>query len=142
MTERENLRQAFQIIGPPKLRFLLEHYPDEFPPNMFGDAVAWLRENEADNAAAVERDRWSRTLNLVHCRRCSGGRGRNARSMDRSLAYRKRVDSDNWRVSGEAVRRRAASGNPRRRLTCRSCGFAQRCFAEENKNLSRQNEVG
>ena len=62
MTERENLRQAFQIIGPPKLRFLLEHYPDEFPPNMFGDAVAWLRENETDNAAAVERDRWSRIL--------------------------------------------------------------------------------
>ena len=50
--------------------------------------------------------------------------------MDRSLAYRKRVVSDNWRVSGEAVRRRAASGNPRRQLTCR-CGFAQRCFAGE-----------
>ena len=50
--------------------------------------------------------------------------------MDRSLAYRKRVVSDNWRVSGEAVRRRAASGNPRRQLTCRS-GFAQRCFAGE-----------
>ena len=62
MTERENLRQAFQIIGPPKLRFLLEHYPDEFPPNMFGDAVAWLRENETDNAAVVERDRWFRIL--------------------------------------------------------------------------------
>jgi hypothetical protein len=52
MTEREKLRQAFQLIGPPKLRFLLEHYPDEFLPNMFGDAVAWLRENEVDNAAA------------------------------------------------------------------------------------------
>jgi hypothetical protein len=62
MTEREKLRQAFQIIGPPKLRFLLKHYPDEFPPNMFGDAVAWLRENEVDNPAAVERDRWSRIL--------------------------------------------------------------------------------
>ena len=60
----------------------------------------------------------------------SSGRGWSARSMDRSLAYRKRVDSDNWRVSGEAVRRRAASGNPRRQLTCR-CGFAQRCFAGE-----------
>lgn len=62
MTEREKLRQAFQIIGPLKLRFLLEHYPDEFPPNIFGDVVAWLRENEIDNAAAVERDRWSRIL--------------------------------------------------------------------------------
>jgi hypothetical protein len=62
MTEREKLRQAFQIIGPLKLRFLLEHYPNEFPPNIFGDVVAWLRENEIDNAAAVERDRWSGIL--------------------------------------------------------------------------------
>ena len=62
MTEREKLRHAFQIIGPSKVRYLLEHYPDEFPPNMFGDAVAWLRENEVDNPAAVERERWSHIL--------------------------------------------------------------------------------
>ncbi len=62
MTERPYLRQAYQIIAPPNLRFLLEHYPDAFPPNIFGDAVAWLRENEADNAAVVERDRWFRIL--------------------------------------------------------------------------------
>ena len=62
MTEREKLRHAFQIIGPSKVRYLLEHYPDEFPPNMLGDAVAWLRENEVDNPAAVERERWSRIL--------------------------------------------------------------------------------
>jgi len=49
----------------------------------------------------------------------------------RLLAYCKRVDSDNWRVSSEAVGRRPASGNPRRQLTCRSCGFAQRRFAGE-----------
>ena len=61
--------------------------------------------------------------------------------MDRSLAYRKRVDSDNWRVSGEAVRRRAASGNP---AGSSPAGPASRSAAlpGKNKNLSRHNEVG
>jgi hypothetical protein len=65
---RESVQLALPADGHISLGVVVQadvdtaNYPDEFPPNMFGDAVAWLRENEVDNAAAVERGRWSRIL--------------------------------------------------------------------------------
>ncbi len=60
--ERQNLRGFFETIGPPKLRLILEHYPNLLPTEYVRDAVAWLLEKEAEAAVAIERDRWSRVL--------------------------------------------------------------------------------
>ena len=59
---RRNFGDFFETIEPPKLRLLLEHYPNVLLAEYVRDAVAWLLEKEAVAAVAIERDRWSRIL--------------------------------------------------------------------------------